>query len=93
MGKTCGMRDTKTSDRQLQAETPQAGGEFIKGLTHTEVIYSNGTSIKTEIGGPTDGVRFLDQRSTCQPLQTIVHIVHEKIRYLNVNAYIRNTFV
>ena len=26
MGKTRSMRDTKNSDRELQAETPQAGG-------------------------------------------------------------------
>jgi hypothetical protein len=46
MGKTRSMRDTKNSDRKLQAETPQAGDEFINGLTHTEVKYSNGPSIK-----------------------------------------------
>ena len=78
MGKTCSMRDTKNSGRKLQAETLQAGGEFIKGLTHTEVKYSNGPSINTEIRGHTDGVLFLDQRSTCQPLRTIVHTVHGK---------------
>lgn len=87
MGKTCSMRYTKNSDRKLLAETPQAGGEFINGLTHTEVKYSNGRSINTEIRGPTDGVRFLDQRRNCQPLRTTVHTVHGEIRYLNVNAY------
>ena len=60
-------------------------------MTHTEVKYSNEPSINTEIGGPTVGVRFLDQRSTCQPLRTVVHTVHEEIR-LNVSAYVRNTF-
>jgi len=46
-----------------------------------------------EMREPTEGVRFPDHRSTCQPLRTIEHTVHGKIRYLNVNAYVRNTFV
>ena len=61
-------------------------------MTHTEVKYSNGLSINTEIEGPPpppDGVRFLAQ-PTCQPLRTKVHSVHGKIRYLNVNAHVTN---
>jgi hypothetical protein len=36
------------------------------------------TVYNTVIRGPTDGVRLLHQRSTCQPLRTIVHTVHGK---------------
>jgi len=89
MGKTCSMRDTKNSDNYRRRLRKQ-GGQFIKGMTHMEVKYSNGPSINTEIGGPPDGVRFFDQRSACQPLRTGVHTVHGRIRYLNVNARVRN---
>jgi len=40
MGKTCSMRATKNSDRQLQAETPQAGGSVYQrdGAYESEIF-------------------------------------------------------
>lgn len=84
----CVIRKIQTDNYRRRPR--KQGGQFIKGMAHMKVKYSNGPSINTEIGGPPDGMQVFDQRSASQPLRTRVHTVHGKIRYLNVNAQVRN---